>query len=94
MGWEKGDLALHVRHSPCGCCGHFGVPPGSVNRVEGVTVGRSGFADQGQTGLFLEGVQPPHGRAFNAKFFRKITPGAKIEGVEERRRIPTPETVT
>lgn len=86
MGWQVGDLALCVKigpwktvegpHFPC-----LDPEPGSINTVVELSDCVEGPS------LGLDGF----GAFYLAARFRKITPGAKIEGVEERRRLPVRE---
>lgn len=89
MGWEVGDLALCVRTptSPEGFASP--IKMGEIHTVAALHI--SNFS--GALGLELVGVTFPHGgqNASRASNFRKITPGAKIEGIEEPRRVPVPK---
>lgn len=90
--WQPGDLALCVGLDPRSTfvC-HWRPLPGSVctvvEVVESLDEGDNAFC-----GLnFAEDQTPNPLAAFDAAFFRKITPGAKIEGIEEPRRLPVKE---
>lgn len=89
MGWQVGDLALCVdrglRRCRCGCIqtGLECPPQGSVREV--ISIGECGdYPPAGCKEIALVFI----GHFGMATRFRKITPGANIEGVEERRRLP------
>ena len=91
MGWEVGYLALCVKVGPWR---HI-TPNGQIRKASGPNPGQiycvTGIQNdwRGFTCLEFEGFAA--GRdiyGYRATRFRKITPGAKIEGVEERRRLP------
>ena len=84
MGWEVGDLALAITRKR-----------DDVWIVGGCyTV--SAFFPETETdwpALLFVGIPTPHqvgelGHGWLASCFRKITPGAKIKGFEEPRRVP------
>lgn len=88
--WQPGDLALCVKSGVRTRAGAVYTvadltPPGgyspadhSVNMTDVVSL------------RFREIDHPPRAWA-NSKRFRKVTPGADIEGFEERRRLPVKE---
>lgn len=96
--WQIGDLALCIRGGSISCRGsgwlsiHHGVaapPTGFVGRVVAINPVRTfegGLAPCGCLRLHFE-----DGRYGTTRRFRKITPGAKIEGFEEPRRVPVKE---
>lgn len=95
MGWERGDLALCVKLGqwmqtnlslPDQAC--VGPMPGAVLLV--VRVCPAPVTD-GTNLFFAEFPNFTDGEGYAATRFVKITPGAKIEGVEERRRLPVRE---
>ena len=93
MSWQVGDLALRITSEPLPEYprGYWSPAIGSVSTVSDV---RAGTDMRGVkfTGLwFAEDPTPDPFAAWDATHFRKITPGAKIEGVEERRRLPLRE---
>lgn len=80
--WQVGDLALCVKIGPweydddgIACAGP---KAGSVHRVTRV---------HPLPAIWLEGWGYSGDDAFCPSRFRKITPGAKIEGIEEPRRV-------
>lgn len=92
--WQPGDLAL---------CVQGGVRDPTAAKPEGwpvagkiYTVSHAALY-QFKRGLFLglflvDGPKNASGKSiWNAGRFRKITPGADIEGIEEPRRIPVKE---
>ena len=91
MGWEVGDLALCVNDAPPMVFGRR-----TENRPEdgGFPLARGKIYCVARVGpvvdCCLQGISfdgAPLCPWLVARF-RKITPGAKIEGVEERRRLP------
>ena len=76
--WQAGDLALCIAKGFTERGKSSPIRPGSVHKV--VLVDRWPFLNL----VFDE--YPNFG--FDAGDFRKITPGADIEGIEERRRVP------
>lgn len=89
--WQKGDLALCVKQGPwrgilvddLRLCRMRG---GMIATVRGVGDYR------GAPILWFEGFPGECTRdAFHAIRFRKITPGADIEGIEVERRVPVRE---
>lgn len=84
--WQKGDLALCIKQGPWldnnGNLHTDGPRSGEVCRVIAV------LTLDGELGLAL--CEHPFDLfgCFTARRFRKITPGAKIEGIEEPRRLP------
>ena len=89
MGWEVGDLALCYETVGSPGAGHPAPGQGRIERggiyvIESVVVGWPP-----STGIVLAGHHSAHSTgAYLAISFVKITPGADIEGVEERRRLP------
>lgn len=83
--WQVGDLAL--------CVGSKRGLNGRVFTVRETWTGPLG-SDPSVIALglrFYNFPDPSNKGAWNAKAFRKITPGADIEGVEEPRRLPVKE---
>lgn len=85
MGWEVGDLALCVKVGAWEVyvgpeCGGPDPKCGAIYVVTGVVQECLRFCEF------------PHA-LYDASRFRKITPGAKIEGIEEPRRVFHPEEV-
>ena len=91
--WQVGDLALCVDGQRKPDSVGWRIPPkaGSVFRVTGVAIYK--FAQREALALWLEGGPENNsgGPVWGATRFRKITPGADIEGFEEPRRIPVKE---
>lgn len=86
--WEPGDLALRVwpvdpDRAP------LGIRQGGVYTVTQVLTDGAGA-----TGLRFAGIDHTKSlarlKAFSAKGFIKITPGADVTGIEEPRRVPVP----
>lgn len=92
--WQVGDLAL------CVLCRKEDFPehPNWV-RGESYLRNRAYYVVEGvlnhfgQIGLVVSARSPHPTGAWDHRQFRKITPGAKIEGVEVERRVPTPKRV-
>lgn len=83
--WQVGDLALCVKTPVSGDGATCQVRSGQVHTVAALHTSRL----TGNLGLELAGITLPHNgiNAISAYHFRKITPGAKIEGIEEPRRV-------
>lgn len=83
--WQVGDLAL------CVSAKYRKELIGKIGRVSKVVAGRNVETGEPALGLIVDGFpEPPHKNGWLASSFRKITPGADIEGVEEPTRISVP----
>lgn len=83
--WQVGDLALCVRAK------YRKELIGKVGIVRCVVFGKCAETGEPALGLEVEGFpNPPSGWGWMASFFRKITPGADIEGIEAEKRISVP----
>lgn len=81
--WQVGDLALCVKSDP-----QNPMKMGGIYTVSAVLP----ETDEYWPGLLLQGLRAPYrSRSWRQSCFRKITPGHKIEGFEEPRRIPVEE---
>ena len=87
--WAVGDLALCIKSGNWRPrIGHIvQTEPGpNVGQCFTVRAVQMGIADPDEVYLGF------HGKRFQyaARYFRKVTPGADIEGVEEAKRLPQP----
>jgi hypothetical protein len=80
--WQKGDMALCLKQGPWSDIGFAGPRAGQVFTVSAVAVRR------GILSLLIRGDW--RNPWFVTSQFRKITPGADIEGVEAERRVKEP----
>lgn len=83
--WAQGDLALCVNNNGWASAGVWQDEPGPFAGQILTVIGVRAFA--GRTGLRFEEWPTDW---FHAVEFRKITPGAHIEGVEAEARHPIP----
>lgn len=98
--WQPGDLALCVKQGPWIASDTdddvSGPKAGEINEVVDVHIyDEDDAAGPDFAGVFLvlSGWDYECFGDYHAERFRKVTPGADIEGFEERRRLPVKEDV-